>query len=163
VAGCLLGNYQQAVCTVYHSVVMPAQHLLLLLLFLLLLLKYTDESDRVITGILYLKYEDRLAELDLTTLKMTRLRGDLIEVFKIFRGYYNINSKILFTKSQSNLRDHLLKAAKRSVRLVVGKYSYSNRVVNEWNMLNEKIIESSSMSAFRRKLDNHLHYNRGFI
>ena len=41
-----------------------------------------------------LNYEDRLASLGLTTLETRRLRGDLIEVFKISNGYDNsINMK----------------------------------------------------------------------
>ena len=36
-------------------------------------------------------YEDRLRCLNLTTLKTRRIRGDLIEVFKIFRGLENLD------------------------------------------------------------------------
>jgi len=35
-------------------------------------------------------YEDRLRMLGLTTLETHRLRGDLIEVFKIFKGLDNV-------------------------------------------------------------------------
>ena len=34
-----------------------------------------------------LKYETRLKNLGLTTLETKRLRGDLMKVFKIFKGY----------------------------------------------------------------------------
>ena len=35
-------------------------------------------------------YEDRLRMLELTTLETQRLRGDLIKVFKIFKGFDNV-------------------------------------------------------------------------
>ena len=36
-------------------------------------------------------YEERLRCLNLTTLDTRRLRGDLIEVFKILKGFENVD------------------------------------------------------------------------
>ena len=52
----------------------------------------------MITGYSKLNYEERLASLGLTTLETRRLRGDLIEAFKIWKGYDNIGSEIFFSK-----------------------------------------------------------------
>ena len=57
-----------------------------------------------------------------------RLRGDLIEVFKILKGYENIDQEVFFDMSQSSLRGHSLKLNKKRVRLDVAKFSFSNRV-----------------------------------
>ena len=43
-----------------------------------------------------ISYEMRLKECDLTTLEARSLRGDQIEVFKIFGGYENIDRNIFF-------------------------------------------------------------------
>ena len=103
-------------------------------------------------------YEKRLKILGLTTLETRRLRGDLIEVFKILKGY-----KMFFDMSQSNLRGHSLKLNMKRVRLDVAKFSVSNRVVNEWNILDEEIISGCSLAGFKRKLDRHLRDKRGYI
>ena len=107
-------------------------------------------ATRMITSCSKLNYEDRLASLGLTTLETGRLRGDLIEVFKINKGYDNIGSEIFFSKNASNLRGHSMKVIKKGFRLDVGKLSFSNRAVNECNGLSEEIIQSKSLAGFKK-------------
>jgi len=77
---------------------------------------------------------------------------DLIEVFKIYKGYNNIDREIFFSncKNASNLRGHTMKVNKKGFRLDVGKFSFSNRprVVNELNVLSEEIIQSKLLAGF---------------
>ena len=44
--------------------------------------------------------------LGLTTLETRRLRGNLIEVFKIFKGFDNVTYIDFFTLSDTGLRGH---------------------------------------------------------
>ena len=67
-----------------------------------------------------------------------------------------INKCFFFDMSQSSLRGHSLKLNKQRVRLDVAKFSFSNRVVNEWNILDEEIILGCSLAGFKWKLDYHL-------
>jgi len=55
-----------------------------------------------------LSCEGRLKKLGITTLDMRRLHGDLIEVFKIFKGFDEINHTDCFTRSFTGLRCHKL-------------------------------------------------------
>ena len=41
-------------------------------------------------------YENRLRILNLKTLETIRLRGDLIEVYKIFKGFDNLDPTVFF-------------------------------------------------------------------
>jgi ribonuclease P/MRP protein subunit RPP40 len=50
-------------------------------------------ATKMIPSLKFKSYEDRLKELELTTLETRRLRGDLIEVFKIFKGLDNVDHK----------------------------------------------------------------------
>jgi len=50
-----------------------------------------------------MSYQERLKILGLTTLKSRRLRGDLIEVFKIVKGFDNIDGIIFFSQRHCSL------------------------------------------------------------
>ena len=93
--------------------------------------------------------EERLKILGLTTLETRRLRGDLIEVFKILKGYENIDQEVFFDMSQSSFRGHSLKLNKKRVRRDVAKFSFSHRVVNEWNRLDEAMAMSPKIFGCR--------------
>jgi ribonuclease P/MRP protein subunit RPP40 len=54
-----------------------------------------DHSDK--------PYHERLAILRLTTLETRRLRGDLIEVFKIMKGFENVDCSKFFDRSSTGL------------------------------------------------------------
>ena len=53
-------------------------------------------------------YYDRLKELGLTTLETRRKRGDLIEAFKIIKGFEEVNSELIFplASNTAHLRGH---------------------------------------------------------
>ena len=59
-------------------------------------------------------YEERLWKLGLWTLEERRNRSDLIEVFKMFSGYTEIDIKVLFTLdgNDKGLRGHSKKICK---------------------------------------------------
>ena len=52
--------------------------------------KIQRRAIKLIPGLRYLRYEERLKECGLTTLETRRLRGDQVEVFKILNGYEHI-------------------------------------------------------------------------
>ena len=55
-----------------------------------LLEKVQKRATRLIIKDRGLTYGERLTHLRLTTLETRRLRGDLIEVFKIFKGFDDV-------------------------------------------------------------------------
>jgi ribonuclease P/MRP protein subunit RPP40 len=70
-----------------------------------------------------MSYEERLKFLDITTLETRRVKGDLIEVFKIMKGLEDVNKDKFFTVITGCTRGHELKLFKPSCRLDFRKYS----------------------------------------
>ena len=71
---------------------------------------------RMIPELKSLTYEARFKRLNLTTLEIRRIRGDLIEVYRILNGLEKINPDSLFTRSRyTNIRCHTMKLEKKQV------------------------------------------------
>jgi len=58
-------------------------------------------ATKMINGFSEFKYETRFKKLGLTTLETRRLRGDLIEVFKIVKGYKRSSVRIYLLLDQN--------------------------------------------------------------
>jgi hypothetical protein len=107
-------------------------------------------------------YEERLIFLDLTTLETRRLRGDLIEVFKIFKGYDDLQPSKFFNLCTNLTRGHSFKLFKGRFNLDCRKFVFSQRVVDVWNSLDEDIIACDSLNGFKNRIDKFLK-GRGFV
>ena len=108
-------------------------------------------------------YEQRLRRLDITTIETRRLTGDLIEVFKIIKGFDKVDYFNFFHLSTTGLRGHSLKLFKPSFKLNGGKYTFSNRVIDSWNRLPEDILGCESLDNFKKKLDHLFKFCWGLI
>ena len=84
--------------------------------------KVQRRATRLMTSDKSLSYSDRLQKFGLTTLETRRLRGDLIEVFKMFKGFDNIKQNDFFKLSSTSLIEHILKIYKPQVHLDVRKF-----------------------------------------
>ena len=99
-------------------------------------------------------YEARLQYLDLYSMQRRRLRGDLIEVFKIFRGLTDIRPEDLFElNGPQRGRGHRFKLGKVRPRLEIRAHSFALRVVNYWNKLPYDVVEADNVDGFKAKLD----------
>ena len=102
-------------------------------------------------------YEERLKELNLFSLTKRRLRGDLITVFKIFRGFTNINPNDYFSTDESRItRSNGFKIIGKRFETNEAKYFFFNRIVNVWNGLPSNVVNSITIEAFKTRLDNYL-------
>ena len=104
-----------------------------------------------------LSYESRLLQCGLTTLETKRLRGDQIEVFKIMNGYEDVDRYMFFKLKEGSItRGHKTALVKEQCRLDMRKYSFSQRVINEWNKLPNDCVNASSVNMFKNIIDWYL-------
>ena len=103
---------------------------------------------RMIDGVGLLTYENRLQELNLTTLLERRARGDLIETFKILNGF-------------SHYGRHFFKISRSGQKLIsrpgdqnTFKHSFfARRTINYWNKLPSHVTEATSIDCFKNRLE----------
>ena len=113
------------------------------------------------------EYCERLKEVHLTTLETRRTRADLIQTFRLMKGidkveltnFFNMN----ISERSSTLRGNTLKIVKKRFDKTVAKFSFKNRVVNDWNNLPDDIVQSEGINTFKNKIDKYLKINRGLL
>ncbi len=111
-------------------------------------------ATKVISSIKHLSYNQRLQKLGLTTLETRRLRGDLIEQFKISRGIDEVNFFVPKTKPLSSdtydLRGHNQRLAKQRVKNCPSRENFfTSRIVNHWNSLSQTAINAPTLNSFK--------------
>ena len=103
-------------------------------------------------------YEERLQQLELTTLEERRRRGDAIETFKYLRGFLDVDKDTLFqtnnhvqpkTRHQHSFMPLIVPRAKLDLR----KNFFPIRGAKVWNNLPSAMRESKSVNKFKNALD----------
>jgi ribonucleases P/MRP protein subunit RPP40 len=119
-----------------------------------LLERVQKRATKMIEGFSNKNYNDRLAELKLTTLEDRRLRGDMIMTYKMLNGFERVDTNNLWTLNRnSSLRGNSRKLMKIRSRLDIRKYSFSLRVTDEWNSLSDDVVTSTSLNGFKNAYD----------
>ena len=99
-------------------------------------------------------YKERLNYLKITTLLERRMRGDLIETFRILNGFTDYGHQ-WFNVSERTGKLILKNNAHHN------RNFFANRVVKYYNKLPNSIKQSSSVNMFKNNLDNfrNLYFN----
>ena len=103
-------------------------------------------------------YNVRLKELKLFPLEVRRIRGDLIEVYKILHGLDHLDAGKFFSLSSTSTRGHSLKLYKKSMckGLQLRKYFFSQRVIINWNKLPAHVVVAKNVNEFKKYFDQYL-------
>ena len=109
-------------------------------------------ATKMVKGCHRLSYEERLKYCGLTTLEKRRVRGDLIETYKILTNKVEVPYDNFFALAEyPGTRGHGKKLFKKRA----GRYKknfFSARVVDCWNELDEETVSSSSVNVFESNL-----------
>ena len=114
-------------------------------------------ATKLIPNLKELPYEERLRKLKLPSLKYRRLRGDMINVYKILNDE-NSESKHLLPLNTSNYhtRGHDKKLQKNRYKCNLRKFSFTLRVTNQWNSLSHSVTNSNSINMLKKLLDGEM-------
>jgi hypothetical protein len=110
-------------------------------------------ATRLLKTTRHLSYIDRLHRFDLPSLKFRRLRGDLIQTYKIFHNIENIDAASFFqTLTYTNTRQSEMKIFIKHSRTNVRKYVYANRIAPVWNKLPLEVKSAKDVNTFKNLL-----------
>ena len=75
-------------------------------------------------------------------------------MFKIVNGYEKVDSNMFFKlKEGSRTKGHKAALVKDHCRLNMGKCSFSQREIKEWNKLPNDCVNVSSVNMFKNRID----------
>ena len=114
-------------------------------------------ATKLLPGFNELSYEERLQKLQLPTLKYRRIRGDMIEMYKILSGKYDpdVSNFIKLHKSKYDTRGHQYKVEKVSAKLNIRKNAFIHRSIDLWNSLPPHVVNAKTIMSFEKLLDKH--------
>ena len=107
-----------------------------------------------------LSYPERLKKLGLPTLAYRRIRGDMIEVYKIIKGCYDREaSSFLKLGNETGLRFssriNSNKIVHQHVKSNKRKYAFTLRVSRRWNKLPDTVVNILTLNTFKNRLDRY--------
>ena len=110
---------------------------------------------KCIIGCKDLEYSERINLLKLPSLEFRRLRGDLIETYKICNEIYDpVTTSSLFNfNTTDKTRTNGLKISKINTHHNQFQNFFTNRVINLWNNLPPHMAKSKSTNSFKNGCD----------
>ena len=125
------------------------------------------KATKVPASMHFLSYEERLERWDLTTLEERRMRGDLIQMYKVKNGLENIDwhtgpqpAPHTNTRAESHNcyrleRETFPAGSWNDFRhfVTVRHEFFLNRTVDKWNALASSQIEAPSLNSFKARID----------
>ena len=111
-------------------------------------------ATKLLPDITNLSYSERLQKLNLPTLVYRRLRGDMIEVFKILHNFYNPNVCDFLPRCQyPSTRGHNYKLFIQPSRTNTRRNFFSIRTSDIWNHLPRCVVNAPTIKSFEHRLD----------
>ncbi len=107
-------------------------------------------------------YDERLKALNLTSLSVRRVRGDLIQLYKIIHGYDSVSFQngIPYSNFGYSSRRNVFALKRELVKNSTPRFKFFfNRIGNTWNKLPNEIVTARNINSFKAKLDEWLNSN----
>ena len=115
--------------------------------------KIQRRATKMVPDIKQLSYEERLKELKLPSLLHRRRRGDVIQMHKILKNIVNVDKELFSDLQNSATRGHNYKLRKTKATKHSRIHSFANRVIDDWNNLPSKVVNTETTIAFKTEID----------
>ena len=110
-------------------------------------------ATKLVPTLRHFGYQRRMDRLNLFDLQTRRLRGQLIETFKILKGITNVDYSNLFTLSANQTRSNGFKLELKRYKTTQCGNFLTYKIANTWNRLPADIVNSNTVDEFKKKLD----------
>jgi len=113
----------------------------------------------MVSGLKGRNYQEKLKELGLQTLETRRRRFDMIQTFKILKGFDRVDSSTWFETvgneppRQTRQSAYHLNLVRRQAKTEIRSNFFSIRVIEPWNRLPTELKESKTIKSFKDGLD----------
>jgi len=88
-------------------------------------------------------------------MSVSRLKCDLQMCYKVIHNQISVlNDDFLVFADCASTRGHCYKLYKGYSQVNTHKYFFANRICDIWNTLPSSVVEASSLTVFKRLLDN---------
>ena len=112
--------------------------------------KVQRRFTRILPDFRDLPYSARLSKYNLSSLFARRLHADLVYVFKIIRGFIDVDPNIFFDfDTDSRTRGHKYKLKSFCSRLDLRSHWFSSRIISNWNALPATAVEMPTVRSFK--------------
>lgn len=117
-------------------------------------------ATKQLPGMKDLTYPERLRLLKIPTLSYRRVRGDMIEIYKITHGIYdkkacgflNLQADL---PTRSSSRGNTYRIQHLRTTSLLRKHAFAARSASVWNSLPDHVVAANSINSFKNSLDKH--------
>ena len=104
----------------------------------------------------HLPYQERLKALKMPSLYYRRRRGDMIAVYQLLHGGFDLDPRDFFNRAFArDTRGHQWRLVKPRAVSRIRRNAFSIRVINDWNNLPQTIVAAETLNQFKNRLDAH--------
>jgi len=114
-------------------------------------------ATKMVSELRDLPYSDRLKQLGLPTLEYRRLRADMVQTYRLIHGLDKMTGdnflELSNQQSGYGTRGNSFKLNKTRTNTTRYARSFKHRVVAEWNVLPDYVVNAPTLNSFKSRLN----------
>ena len=121
-----------------------------------LLEQVQNRATKQVLGLRDMEYSDRLKHLKLPTLVFHRIRGDMIEIYKIINVYDpKVASQLIQLYTNKSTRGQSIKIRRDHANRDIRRNYLMQRAATMWNYLPEAVVTAKTTNIFKNRLNKY--------